>query len=171
MFTLIRAARAMAIGCLCGVTFFAVAVSANADPTDNQANNDKLFGLLSGGYSANECHAGNLNPADPFLSRISCGPSSRPGGPTGATYSLYGNTADLNKTFNVYVNSGAALLCPGTTNPGPTAWQGGMVYCATAPYPSGNAHMVAWTKTADLMVASVTARDLDPLYAWWFTAR
>ena len=121
MSTLIRAARAMTILCLSAVILFGVSATATADPTDNQANNDKLFALLSVGYTPADCQAGKQYPEDSFLARLGCGPNSQPGGPAGAIYSLYGSAADLNKTFNAYVNSGDPLACPGTTNPGPVA--------------------------------------------------
>jgi hypothetical protein len=47
MSTLIRAARAMTIVCLFAVIPFGLAATATADPTDNQANNDRLLALLS----------------------------------------------------------------------------------------------------------------------------
>jgi hypothetical protein len=171
MFTLIRAARAITIVCLSAVTLFGVSATATADPADNQANDDKLFALISRGYTPADCQASKPYPQDPFLARLGCGPNSQPGGPVGAIYSLYASTADLNNTFDNYVNSGAPLACPGTTDPGPTAWQSGMVVCSTARGPSEGAPMLSWTKAGDLLVVSAMGSDLDSLYAWWLTAR
>jgi hypothetical protein len=106
-FTFVQGASAMTAACVSVVTFFGTSAQAIADPTDNQANNDKLFALLSGGYTRSDCQAGKQYPEDPFLARLGCGRNSRPGGPDAATYSLYGNIADLNKTFNHY---GASIL-------------------------------------------------------------
>jgi len=93
--------------------------------------------------------------------------------PFSAIFSLYGSAADLNKTFDVYVNSGAPVPCPGATDPGPMAWQGGMVLCATShQQPDEGARMLTWTKNADLVVtAKPKGRDLAALYDWWLTAR
>ncbi len=163
MSTLSRAARATIL-CLSAVILFGVSATATADPTDDQANNDKLFALLSGGYTPADCQAGKQYPQDPFLARLGCGPNSQPGGPAGAIYSLYGNAADLNKTFNIYVNSGTPLACPGATSPGPVPWQGGSVVCTTARGPDDGAPMLSWTKTADLLVVSARGRDLASVY-------
>ena len=170
----IRASRAVTTVCLSAVILFGVSATANADPTDNQANTDKLFALLSAGYTAADCQASKPYPEDPFLARLGCGPNGQPNGPVSAIYSLYGSAADLNKTFNVYVNSGAPVPCPGTTDPGPMAWQGGMVICATSnQQPDEGAPILTWTKNADLLVvtAKPKGRDLAALYAWWLPAR
>jgi hypothetical protein len=54
---------------------------ATADPADNTANNDKLFALLSGGFTPADCQAqGGLKPTDPALAFISCH-RPIPGGP------------------------------------------------------------------------------------------
>jgi len=168
MFTLVQGARAMTAMCVCLPTFFGTSATAAADPTDNQANNDKLFALLSGGYTRADCQAGKQYPEDPFLARLGCGRTSRPGGPDAATYSLYGNIADLNKTFDRY---GASIPCPGTTDPGPIAWPGGMVKCGHDFYPQQSLSMLTWTKDADLVVVNVEGPDLSALYAWWLSAR
>jgi hypothetical protein len=144
MFTFVQGARSMTTVCLCAVAFFGASVTATADPADSQGNNDKLFALLSGGYTRGG------------------------GGPNAATYSLYGNIADLNKAFNIY---GSAIPCPGTTDPGPVAWQGGRVKCGHDFYPHTSLSMLTWTRDADLVVVNVEGADLASLYAWWLSAR
>jgi serine/threonine kinase PknH len=168
MFTFVRGARVMAAACVSVVTFVGTSTTASADPTDNRANNDKLFALLSGGYVPGDCRASTQYPQDPFLARIGCGRNSQPGGPNAATYSLYGNIADLNKIFNQY---GASISCPGTTDPGPIAWQRGMMKCGHAFYPQQSQSTLTWTKDADLVVVNVEGPNLATLYAWWRTAR
>lgn len=168
MFTFIRGARAMTAACVAAVTFCGTSATATADPTDNQANNDKLFAQLSGGYIPADCQAGKRYAEDPFLARLGCGRNSRPGGPNAATYSLYGNVADLKKAFSQY---GAPIPCPGTTDPGPTAWQGGTIKCGHDFYPHVSLSMLTWTKDADLLVVNAEGPDLASLYAWWLTAR
>jgi hypothetical protein len=44
------------------VTLFVTSAQAAADPTDARADNDKLFALLSGGYTAADCQAGKQYP-------------------------------------------------------------------------------------------------------------
>ena len=168
MFTFVRGARALTAACVFVVTFFGTSATTTADPTGTQANNDKLFGMLSGGYTPADCHAGKQYPQDPFLARLGCGRNSQPGGPNGATYSLYANVADLKKVFDQY---GASIPCPGATDPGPIAWQGGMMKCGHAFYPQQSQSMVTWTKDADLVVVNAEGPDLASLYAWWLTAR
>jgi hypothetical protein len=66
--------------------------TATADPADNKANNDKLFALLSGGFTPADCQAqGGLKPTDPILAHISCH-RPIPGGPYAVDYTLYGNS-------------------------------------------------------------------------------
>lgn len=152
---------------------FGVSATAIADPTD-KANTDKLFALLSAGYTPADCQAGKPYPEDPFLARLGCGRNGQPDGPVSAIYSLYANPADLNKTFNSYVNSGTPVPCPGTTDPSPMPWQAGMVLCATSNQrPDQGAPVLTWTKDADLLVvtAKPKSRDLAALYGWWLTAR
>jgi serine/threonine kinase PknH len=168
MFTFVQGARAMAVAFVSAVTFCGTSATATADPTDNQANNDKLFAQLSGGYTPADCQAGKQYAEDPFLARLGCGRNSRPGGPNAATYSLYGNIADLKKAFSQY---GASIPCPGTTDPGPIAWQGGMMKCGHDFYPHVSLSMLTWTKDADLVVVNAEGPDLAALSSWWLTAR
>ena len=65
MFTLIRPARAITIVCISVVTLFGVPAMATADPTDNQAN-DKLFALISPGYTPADCQASKPYPEGPL---------------------------------------------------------------------------------------------------------
>ncbi|MFI5510027.1 hypothetical protein ACIA48_21380 [Mycobacterium sp. NPDC051804] len=166
MSTLIRAARAATISCLAVVMLVGVSPTATADPADNQANNDKLFGLLSGGYTPADCQASKQYAEDPFLARLGCGPNSREGGPTGATYSLYGSLDDLNSVFSRKL--GDPIACSEGTGPGPVAWDGGMVVCS---YNSRSGNALMWTKTADLLVVVASGRDTASLYDWWLSAR
>ena len=174
MVALIQSTRVTTIAGLCAITCFGMAAPATAEPTDNQANNDKLVALLSGGYTSADCQASKLYPEDPFVARLACGPNSQSGGPVNAIYSLYGSVADLNKTFNVYVHLGAPVPCPGSTQPGPTAWPGGMVVCSASNQRlDEGALSLTWTRSADLLVvtAKPNGRDLASLYDWWLTAR
>jgi serine/threonine kinase PknH len=168
MVTFGRGARALTAACVSVAALFGMSATATADPSDNQANNDKLFALLAGGYTPADCKAGKQYAEDPFLARLGCGRNSQPGGPNSAIYSLYGNTADLNKAFGQY---GASIPCTGTADQGPTAWQGGMMKCGHSFYPHTSQYMVTWTKDADLVVVNAEGPDVASLYAWWLTAR
>src|SRR5262249_54820661 len=79
MSTFVRGATAMTAVCVSVVTFLGTSATATADPSDNQANNDKLFALLPGGYTPANCQAGKQYPEDPFLARLGCGRNSQPG--------------------------------------------------------------------------------------------
>jgi serine/threonine kinase PknH len=166
MFNCIRAATASAIA---AGTILGFAATSAAQPADNQANNAKLFGMLSGGYAPANCVASKLY--DAAIARLGCGATGQPGGPNGAIYSLYANATDMNTAFNGLTHSGDMVACPGSAVLAATAWPGGMVACTTARGPSEGAPMVAWTRTADFLVVSARGQDLATLYNWWLGAR
>ena len=168
MFTFIEGARVTTAVRISVVTLFGASATATADPADNQANNDKLFPLLSGGFTPADCQASPQSPEDPFLARVFCHHQHVSSGPYGAIYSLYGNPADLRQAFNQY---GAPIACPGTTDPGPIPWQGGIMKCGHDFYPQTGGFIVTWTRDADLVLANVDGRDLTDLYGWWLAAR
>jgi hypothetical protein len=160
------AGTAMTAVCVSAIAFCGLPATATADPTDNQANNDKLFALLSGGFTRADCQAqGGLKPTDPALAFISCH-RSIPGGPYAVDYALYGNPPDLSKPFNY-----PPIPCPGKTDPGPIPWQGGMMRCAHNVYPASSGFVVTWTRDADRVVANAYGVDLAALYGWWLGAR
>lgn len=165
MSILITAARFVAIACLLVVTLIGGSTTATAQP-DDQANNDKLFAMLSGGYTPADCQAGKQYPEDPFLARLGCGPNSQEGGPTGATYSLYGSAADMNTVFTRRL--GDPIACSETTGAGPVAWPGGMVQCS---HNSRAGTALSWTRDTDLLVVVASGPDVASLYNWWLTAR
>lgn len=165
MSILITAARVLAIACLLVASLIAGSTTATAEP-DDQANNDKLFAMLSGGYTPADCQAGKQYAEDPFLARLGCGPNGQPGGPRGATYSLYANANDMNNAFNKRL--GDPIACSETTGAGPVAWPGGMVQCS---YNSRAGTALSWTRDADLLVGVVSGTDVGSLYNWWLTAR
>ena len=164
MFTFVQGARAMTAVCVSAVTFFGAPATATADPTDN----NKLFALLLWGLHPGRVPGWQAVSRGPFPRTARLRPQHSARRPNAATYSLYGNIADLNKTFNQY---GASIPCPGTTDPGPIAWQGGMVKCGHDLYPQQSQSMLTWTKNADLLVVNAEGPDLASLYAWWLSAR
>jgi hypothetical protein len=162
----VLAGTAMTAACVCAIAFCGTPATATADPADNQANNDKLFGLLSGGYTRADCQAQTgVKPSDPFLALISCH-RNIPGGPYAVDYTLYGSPVDLNKPYNY-----PAIPCPGTSDLGPTPWPGGVMKCAHNVYPSSSGFVVTWTRDADHVVAHAFGFDLAALYGWWLAAR
>lgn len=163
MFTFVKCAKAMTAASISVVALFGALTTAAADPSDNQANNDKLFAMLSGGLTPADCKAGKQYPQDPFLARLGCDRNPQLGGPKAVIYSLYGNRADLDKTFDI--SYGPAIPCPG-----PIDVQGGRAKCGHISYPQGMFELT-WTKDADLVVVSADGPDLASLYAWWLTAR
>jgi serine/threonine-protein kinase len=167
MFTMQRAARAVAVVCLSIATVFGATGTAAAGP----ASNEKLLGMLSGGYTAADCTPSEQYPEDPFRARFGCGANSQPGGPRSAIYSLYGAGFEVTEAFQAVAGSGSPLACPGQVDPGPIGWQNGLVVCTTARGPSEGAPTLTWTKSADLLLVSVTGSDIASLYAWWLTAR
>jgi hypothetical protein len=120
MFTLIRAARSVAVVCLSAATFFAASTTttAAAVPTSN----DKLLAMLSGGYTPADCTVSNRDP-DPFRARLGCGPNTQPGGPRSAIYSLYATGADLTEALQSYASSGSPIACPGQVDPASIGWE------------------------------------------------
>jgi hypothetical protein len=165
MSMLITAAKTLAIAGLLIVTIIHGPTTARADP-DNQVNNDKLFAMLSGGYTPADCQASKQYPEDPFLARLGCGPNGQEGGPTGATFSLYATDADMNAAFNRRL--GDPIACSETTGPGPVSWSVGMVQCS---HNSRAGTALSWTRNADLLVGVVSGSDVGSLYNWWLTAR
>jgi hypothetical protein len=161
----VLAGTAVTAACVSAVAFCGTPATATADPTDNQANNDKLFALLSGGFTPADCQAqGGVKPSDPFLAHIACH-RSIPGGPYAADYTLYGNPPNVNEPFNY-----PAIPCPGSTDAGPIPWQGGMMKCAHNVYPASSGFVVTWTRDADFVVANAFGVDLAALYGWWLGA-
>ena len=63
----VLAGTAMTTVCVSAVANCGTPTMATADPADNKANNDKLFALLSGGFTPADCQAqGGLKPPCPY---------------------------------------------------------------------------------------------------------
>lgn len=164
-------AKATTVVCLSTTPLLGLTGTAAAEPAD-PANNDRVFALLPGGYPPGECSASDLYAEDPFIARVGCGPNTDPGGPVGATYSLYANPGDLDVVFNQAASSGDPTACPGASAAGPAAWPGGMVACTILNGgPGHGSPMVSWTNAADALMVAARGTDLGSLYSWWLTAR
>jgi hypothetical protein len=114
-----------------------------------------LMGMLPAGYSSDSC-----KPAYPTeaLAAVNCWDNSLPGGPTYATYWLFGDYKAMYDAFTAYLNSPgwAAATCPGmhSSDPIPAVGSDGTQYgsiaCGrgTTPSPVRDG-AVAWTRDAD----------------------
>jgi hypothetical protein len=159
--------HAFSAAALClAATLFGLSAPANAEPRDaDPANNDKLLAIVAPGFT--DCIVSKLY--DAAIARVACS-KGLPGGPTAVIYSLYGNDADMNKAFDSLTRSADPVPCLGAIDSAPSAWNGGMVWCGTFRGPGQGMPTVVWTRTADLVVASASGRDLVGLYGWWLTA-
>ena len=169
MFELMQTARAIAIGCISAATLLGFSATAAADPTDTDASNEKLAGLIPPG--SGDCQVSKQYPEDPFLARLGCGQRSQPGGPHGATYSLYGSPADVDTTFGRLAGSGNPVPCPGAAGPEPVSWGGGMVVCTTAAARSRARRLCRGPRPRICLSGSAMGNDLAALYTWWVAAR
>jgi len=73
---------AIAAACVSVVTPVATSLTATVDPADNQASNDKLFALLSGGFTPADCQAARGLPGTGSLPRFFATTSTFPAAPT-----------------------------------------------------------------------------------------
>jgi hypothetical protein len=169
------AGRAAAIPLLCGVLF---AGPANAQPltplpTSPASPDDiqKLFGLLSKGYSPADCH-----PQDPEgnqLVEIDCDINSDSGGPISARYALYRDAGSLQSAFSSAIAEDELVACPGINkSPGEWHFQGspdqtaGSIACGYLDTLS----QVVWTNDANLMLGATESLDDVPRHFQWWLA-
>lgn len=112
--------------------------------------------LLPAGYGSDSCKP---VAAPGALVAVSCGGNALPGGPTSATYWLFGDHAAVDQAFTAYVRSPewAAAICPGKHSSDPTAvvtsdgTQYGSIACGRgtgSDWPDRDG-AVAWTQDAD----------------------
>lgn len=142
------------------------AAPAAADPTPDE---QKLYGLLSKGYTPQDCHL--LAPAGNQTASLSCDVNADPGGPFGSTYALYRDPGALQAAFFAAIGDSTLVPCPGV-NQSPTVWhlQGAPDQTAGSIACSDNGHLseVLWTKNSDLLLGRVDSVDEIPrLYQWW----
>ena len=151
----------------------ATSSSNSAGPTSTSTESDatrKLLGLLSTGYSADDCTPAELTAN--AIAVVDCPQNDVAGGPTGTRYFLFANAADLSKQFTTTIAGDATFPCergvPATedwhydSTPTQTA---GQASCGTL---DGKPHLV-WTDTAKLLMASAQGTDINAMFKWFLT--
>lgn len=149
----------------------ATPASATPDTTADSADQQRLMGLLSQGYSSANC-----TPVAVSGSRrasVKCEHNSDPGGPTGASFTLYSDRDAMAADFSEDISYDELSTCPGVPEPSPTTWHyhssgqvAGSLSCGTF----GDAFAeVEWTSDANLLLASASGPDIAALYQWWRT--
>ena len=138
------AAAAIAVAAIGGAT------PAGADPLAD------LMDILPAGYGSDSCKPVAAQTA---LAAVTCEVNALPGGPTSATYRLFGDRGAMDDAFSAYVNSPewAAATCPGMHTPEPTAVVGpdgtsyGSIACGRGTGSDWRVRdgAVAWTRDAD----------------------
>ena len=151
-----------------------LAPTANADPpgaTATPENMQKLYGLLSQGYTPQDCDP--LDLVGNQVAALDCGLNAEADGFLGVTYGLYTDAASLHSAFTDLIGQYKLVTCPGL-KPSPTTWH----YDDTPGAPAGSLacgeddtlSSVIWTDDANLMLAFADSFDyIAPLYEWWRT--
>jgi hypothetical protein len=170
-----RSIQFAAVIVLSGLGFTATATatpaSATPDSTAGDADQQTLMGMLSQGYSSENC-----TPVAVSGSRrasVKCEHNSDPGGPTSASYTLYSDPATMAADFSDDISYDELSACPGIPEPSPTTWHyhssgqvAGSLSCGTF---GGAFAEVEWTSDANQVLASVSGPDIAALYQWWTT--
>ena len=155
-----------------------LAVPANAQPLTPLPNSpaspqdtEKLFGLLSKGYSPDDCQ-----PQDPVgnqLAAIDRSLNLDSGGPVSASYALYRDAGSLKSAFSSAIAQDKLAACPGiNTSPGEWHYQGtpdqtaGSIACGYVDTLSE----VVWTNDTNIVLASTQSLDDVPRHFQWWLA-
>ncbi|BBY36866.1 hypothetical protein MMAN_10000 [Mycobacterium mantenii] len=143
-----------------------------AAPTGDQA---RLISLLPPGYLPGTC-----TPATPesgsvwvhAVAMVTCGQNTQPGGPTRATYGLFGTPDRLKTAFSDDVGNVSLVNCPGEGR-SPVSWHydetpnnmAGLIACGSY----NNHPNVIWSNDARLMLSDVTGdpATVEDLHTWW----
>ena len=148
--------------------------TANPPPTttDSAGEDARLLRQLPEGFPAGACQPTSV--PEGVLSQVNCAKNIDPDGPEAATFSLVGDRASLEKTFNDMIGAAVRDDCPGRIqSPGP--WRrnatpdriSGQLYCG---FMSGQPTVV-WTDEEKMTVSADRAGPTGPtfpqLYAWW----
>lgn len=159
------ARSSVAVAMLCSSTL-GCAPPAAADPTPDE---QKLYGLLSKGYTPQDCQLSP--PVGNQTASLSCNVNGDLGGPFSAEYALYRNSRSLQAAFFSAIGDTTLVPCPGV-NQSPTVWhlQGapdqpaGSIACGD----NGQLSDVYWTSNANLLLGHADSIDRIPrLYEWW----
>lgn len=143
-----------------------------AAPTGDQA---RLISLLPPGYLPGTCTPATAESGSIWaqaVAMVTCGQNTQPGGPTRATYGLFGTPDRLKKAFDDDVGNVSLVNCPGEGR-SPVSWHydetpndmAGLIACG-----SYNGHPnVIWSNDARLMLSDVTGdpATVEDLHTWW----
>lgn len=142
--------RASCIATVIVIAAIGVTPPAGADPSAD------LMGMLPAGYGSDSCEPADLMGA---LAALNCRDNSLPGGPTYATYQLFGDRRGMHDAFAAYLKrpEWAPATCPGMQSSDATAMVGsngeqyGLIACGrgTGPDWSDRDGAVAWTQDPD----------------------
>lgn len=146
--------------------------TATESASPDNAAQDKLQGMLPGGYPDGACTP--ITTPDHAAGAVLCEQNVDPDAPQSATYTLAADQGALDTAFSDIVENAAVVTCPGRIqSPGP--WRrnatpeqiSGTLVCAVQ-----DGHpMLAWTDDAELLLGVIQSGPegptFDQLYAWW----
>lgn len=118
--------RALLAGMVVAASIFA-APTASADPMSD------LWRYLPKGWGPDNCQPVGFEEGSGVTAKVSCGPSTEPGGPTGANFALFVNVQALVATINRMLDEMGPVPCPGATSPKPLKTPYGLVACGMQP--------------------------------------
>ncbi|VBA35838.1 hypothetical protein LAUMK191_01161 [Mycobacterium attenuatum] len=153
MSSMLRASRVASAILMALVATIAAASPARADALAD------LLRVLPAGYGGNSCKPADSGDSKGALAAVNCRDNSLPGGPTSATYWLFGDSSSMYDAFNAYVKGPewAPATCPGMQSPEATAVRGsdgkryGLIACGRGTGTDWQIRdgAVAWTRDAD----------------------
>lgn len=148
-----------------------------APPSTAAAGDDqaRLISLLPPGYLPGTCTPATAESGSIWVhavAMVTCGQNTQPGGPSRATYGLFGTPDRLKKAFNDDTGNVSLVNCPGEGR-SPVSWHydetpndmAGLIACGTY-----NSHPnVIWSNDARLMLSDVTGdpATVEDLHTWW----
>ncbi|MEE3752969.1 serine/threonine-protein kinase [Mycobacterium intracellulare] len=152
-------------------------IGKTAPPSTAAGSGDqaRLISLLPPGYLPGTC-----TPATPesgsvwthAVAMVTCGQNTQPGGPSRATYGLFGTPDRLKKAFDDDIGNVSLVNCPGEGR-SPVGWHydetpndmAGLIACGSY----NNHPNVIWSNDARLMLSDVTGdpATVEDLHTWW----
>ncbi len=144
----------------------------STSPVDLNLSN--LLSRVSSGYSSGTCTSTTPGANGPFaaaLATVSCQQNTLQGGPSHATYGLFGDISALKSAFNRDIGPTQLVTCPDSA-PSPASWHHdsspsvavGMIACAVY---QGKPN-VMWTNEDTLVLADTFSDGpVADLFQWW----
>jgi len=146
------------------------AAAGSLGPSKDSALDARVLHLLPSGYGPNSCVPAAT--PDGVTVKVTCGPSSVPGGPVSASFALVRDNGALVATFDDLLRHLDVVTCPGNIqSPGPwhtaTQQRSGTLVCGL----QDGVPTMAWTNDGELLLGIVQtgprSGTLDQLYRWW----